>query len=400
MRSSNGLAPTLIVGAALLATGAATAPSSVRFTAPVLSGVPALPRPTGATLVPGVARPGGPVPGPGLTRPTGASPGPGVPRAVGPTLGPGVTRPTGATPGPGVFRPTGPIFGPGVERPTGATPGPGVSRPTGAEFGPEVTRPTGATPGPGVPRAAGAIPGPNVERPTGPTPGPGLVRPTGPPFGFTFGPLFQQPFRVDESLPSEVAVHAGTERRDLSTEFPAPPRVLRPDLLTAKPALPRTLRPDLLTETPAPARILRPDLSTERPAPPRDERTDLSTDERTRSLGGLPIPPPGFAPGEPAGGTFTGGIVGGPYAWRLSQEELLGEEEMLGGWRLFDQPGYREDRFAEPPPPMQWGPLARRGWIVSGRASAGPSWSTLRSDQDWAASGRAGYGPDWTALRE
>jgi hypothetical protein len=190
------------------------------------------------------------------------------------------------------------------------------------------------------------------------------------------------------------------ERGDLTTERPAPPRVLRPDLLTEQPAPPRTFRPDLTTETPAPPRVLRPDLSTERPALPRDERTDLSTDERTRSLGGLPIPAPGFVPGEPAGGSFLGGIVGAPYVWRLSQEELLGEEEMLGAWRLFDQSAYREDRFAEPPPLARWSPLEHQTWIVSGQASAGPGWSGRRDNADWTLSGRAGYGPDWSPLRD
>ena len=111
MRSFYGLAPTTLMGVALLATGAVAAPLPVRFGAPLLAGRLGFQRPTSATLGPGVSRPSGAVLGPGLTRTIGATPGPGVPRAVGAIPGPNVERPTGPTPGPGLVRPTGPTFG-------------------------------------------------------------------------------------------------------------------------------------------------------------------------------------------------------------------------------------------------------------------------------------------------
>src|SRR5439155_10934625 len=114
----------------------------------------------------------------------------------------------------------------GVRRPTGVTYGPGVTRPTGATPGPGVTRPTGSTPGPGVPRAVGATPGPNVGRPTGGEFGPGVERPTGATFGFTFRPLFQEPFRAGDRFRRREAVFAGDERSELSPEG-----AVRPDLL-------------------------------------------------------------------------------------------------------------------------------------------------------------------------
>src|SRR5262249_9186512 len=132
------------------------------------------------------------------------------------------------------------------------------------------------------------------------------------------------------------------------------------------------------------------DLSAEPPAPLVNDRTDLLAEEPVV----LPAPPATGVPTGPiVGGTFTGGVVGTPYSWLFGYDSL-------GAWRLFDQPDYRARRFATSGPLGGWSPPAVRAWIVSGEASTGPDWSTLREHQDWTVSGRAGYGPDWSALRE
>jgi hypothetical protein len=274
-----------------------------------------------------------------------------------------------------------------------------------------------------VPRAVGATPGPNVGRPTGAEFGPGVERPTGASFGFTFRPLFEDPFRAGDRFPRNEAQHAGEERTDLSTEE-FPPRF---DLLTDGPErfqplrfdlvidAPLSDRLDLLTDVPAeggrpdlridapqgdreelqpdaPERFqrFRSDLSTEAPAPPPDDRRDLLTDTPLEVP--VPEPPAPPPPGPIVGGTFTGGITG-----TLSSGELDADRR-LATWRLFDDPEYHAARFATPGPLPRNGPLMDREWIVSGYANLPPAWSALTDEGGWTLRGRAGYTPDWSAL--
>jgi hypothetical protein len=412
MRSCCRAAACLLASTALLGAGTAWGQVLGPVNGLVPRGRAVFPRATGATPGRGVNRPTSAVFGAGVTRPGGATPGPGVPRAVGPAPGPGVTRPTGAMLGPGVLRPSGAIPGPGVTRSTGATLGPGVTRPSGAVYGPGVTRSTGATPGPNVPRAVGPTPGPNIGRPTGATPSEeGVVRPTGPTFGFTFRPLFQEPFRVGDPIPRDDATRAGRERTDLSTErfellpaerfdmvvdAPPPVAVFRFDLLPDFP--PASDRLDLHTDIPAAtdrADLIgdtnvfvpfRSDLSTERAPEPRDERFDMLIDTPSDAV---PVGPP-VLPGPIVGGSFIGGRVG------TLDSEALSEE--LAEWRLFDAPEYQMARFSTRGRLSRESALEDRSWIVSGYANSAPGWSSFRSEDDGAMR-RAGYGPGWSALR-
>jgi hypothetical protein len=182
-------------------------------------------------------------------------------------------------------------------------------------------------------------------------------------------------------------MHAGNDRPDLTTEAPpAPDPFDHLDLLTNAPAPSRILRPDLSTEAPAAPRVERPDLTTDAPAPPPADRTDLLADLPSGVVPVLPVPP-----AMPPGGFVWGRATGTLYSWLLDPDQH-------DTWRLFDQPYYRDRRFATTGPLNRWGPALNRSWIVSGRAGVGPDWSALSANEQWTVSGRAGYGPDWSAL--
>jgi hypothetical protein len=283
-----------------------------------------------------------------------------------------------------------------------------------------------------------------VTRPTGASPAdPGVGRPTGPTTGFTFRPLFEEPFRLGDRFPRNEAARAGAERTDLDAEaltlefggradlLPGPrPDLLpdrrldlvpdprfdllpeaRPDLLPAErfDLLPdrreprfdrfngdrgpgRELRSDLRADDPALSHPERQGLRADEPALPGAFRFDLRADQEAPEFFPEPVPPViDGEPGEIVGGTFTGGAVGTLYSWLLEDE--------LGNWRLFDQSEYREDRFDVNRPLPRRSPLQVPAWKSSGQASVGPDWSPLREEQRWGVSGRAGYGPDWSVLR-